>query len=292
MAASDSNQDHGAMTTFEPCTGPSDALRFKMATLASHRKLRAVVGLTPFHPAVADWSDDERLISKAGLYWWASDVANVVRTASASYPLSGDLYVPTLLQAFCVFEAPTLFIDIDGQSVALAALAWAVGRRVSSADTIALVIRGYAKTHGFGLISPVVYIDNTRRPIADADLQADCDYLTRWILTASMFVEQRLVLGADEPMSVERHIRKEAVKQSIEPLCRVVHLRRADRHDRSSTSSEEREWSCQWLVSGHWRNQWYGKAQRHVPRWIAPYVKGPDDKPLKVPKAEVFVVNR
>lgn len=42
------------------------------------------------------------------------------------------------------------------------------------------------------------------------------------------------------------------------------------------------EWSHRWMVTGHWRKQWYAKAEVHRPKWIAPYVKGPDDKPLLV----------
>jgi hypothetical protein len=45
---------------------------------------------------------------------------------------------------------------------------------------------------------------------------------------------------------------------------------------------EEREvqWSHRWLVQGHWRNQWYSSEKVHRQIWIAPFIKGPDDKPL------------
>lgn len=42
------------------------------------------------------------------------------------------------------------------------------------------------------------------------------------------------------------------------------------------------DWSHRWMVTGHWRKQWYAKTEVHRPKWIAPYVKGPDDKPLLV----------
>jgi hypothetical protein len=47
------------------------------------------------------------------------------------------------------------------------------------------------------------------------------------------------------------------------------------------------DWSHQWIVDGHWRQQWYPSLNAHRPRWIAPYVKGPEDKPLVV-KEKVF----
>jgi hypothetical protein len=61
----------------------------------------------------------------------------------------------------------------------------------------------------------------------------------------------------------------------------VFTLRRAKP---SQYEGEEREvqWSHRWVVQGHWRNQPYkdngGTIYRQI--WIAPYVKGPDGKPL------------
>lgn len=42
------------------------------------------------------------------------------------------------------------------------------------------------------------------------------------------------------------------------------------------------DWSHRWIVSGHWRKQWYATSETHRPKWIAPHIKGPDDKPLVV----------
>lgn len=41
-------------------------------------------------------------------------------------------------------------------------------------------------------------------------------------------------------------------------------------------------YSHRWIVQGHWRNQPYKENGETVHKviWIAPYVKGPDDKPL------------
>lgn len=42
------------------------------------------------------------------------------------------------------------------------------------------------------------------------------------------------------------------------------------------------EYSHRWMVSGHWRNQWMPASRTHRAQWIAPHVKGPDDKPLVI----------
>jgi hypothetical protein len=37
---------------------------------------------------------------------------------------------------------------------------------------------------------------------------------------------------------------------------------------------------------------WYPRAKAHKPRYLAPYVKGPQDKPLKPPSSQLFVAKR
>jgi hypothetical protein len=53
----------------------------------------------------------------------------------------------------------------------------------------------------------------------------------------------------------------------------------------SVSSSEEHhvEWTKRWMVRGHWRLQPYGpRRSLRKPRWIDPYVKGPEGLPLDV----------
>jgi hypothetical protein len=50
-------------------------------------------------------------------------------------------------------------------------------------------------------------------------------------------------------------------------------------------------WTKRWVVSGHWRNQWYPSIGAHRQRYILPYVKGPADKPLD-PRATVHALRR
>lgn len=93
---------------------------------------------------------------------------------------------------------------------------------------------------------------------------------------------------------VSRQIRRHAERKSLPvPDLRVIHLRRA--LPASSTRDDKPvEWTCSWLVSGHWRMQWYPSKQSHNPKYIAPFVKGPTDKPLKSPKpsSTIYKVDR
>lgn len=58
---------------------------------------------------------------------------------------------------------------------------------------------------------------------------------------------------------------------------RVINLRH--RSAESGTASD-REFRHQWIVKGHWRQQWFPVRQVHRPVWIAPHVKGPEGAPL------------
>jgi len=77
-----------------------------------------------------------------------------------------------------------------------------------------------------------------------------------------------------------------------EPCIRTVILRKRERFVHG-VAPTEMEWSCQWLVSGHWR-------RLHQPRkddgaettYVTPYVKGPEDKPFKMPAKVIHKVSR
>jgi hypothetical protein len=68
------------------------------------------------------------------------------------------------------------------------------------------------------------------------------------------------------------------------PDVRIVNL--AARH-RAATAApgghRDVEWTRRWIVSGHWRQQACGPGRtQHRPVYIAPFIKGPEDKPLVV----------
>lgn len=71
------------------------------------------------------------------------------------------------------------------------------------------------------------------------------------------------------------------------PDIRIVTVRKKAQEDHESTSS--REYSCQWLVSGHWRKRTRGEGP---PIYVRPHVKGPPGKPLRAPRPTVYEVRR
>jgi len=62
------------------------------------------------------------------------------------------------------------------------------------------------------------------------------------------------------------------------------------RHMKAPTGEHDHadvKYRNRWVVSGHWRNQWYPKTKTHKPKWITPYVKGPEGAPLLTQKETV-----
>jgi hypothetical protein len=78
--------------------------------------------------------------------------------------------------------------------------------------------------------------------------------------------------------------KKKTKNKRIETITCAL-LRRRQYASESEREAEAREYSHRWIVRGHMRNQPVGPrnakgGQRHERVWIAPYVKGPEDKPL------------
>ena len=96
-----------------------------------------------------------------------------------------------------------------------------------------------------------------------------------------------------ERQTADRHTRRRLAHSgwSDPPLVNVVRLRRRATGQGTSEVSDV-EWTCQWLVRGHWRQQWHPSVKHHEVRWISPHVKGPPDKPLKQTSVPLFAVVR
>jgi hypothetical protein len=72
-------------------------------------------------------------------------------------------------------------------------------------------------------------------------------------------------------------------REEIEETIHVVTLRREVKIPHPVVPGQERqeiEWKHQWWVSAHYRAQWYPSEKAHHVKWIAPYLKGPSDKPI------------
>lgn len=94
------------------------------------------------------------------------------------------------------------------------------------------------------------------------------------------------------PRDVRRRLPDLYTKAHADPYINVVELRAVDyeRHE-DKPEGEGRDWSTRWIVRGHWHRYWYASEQRHKPKWIEPYIKGPEGLPVKG-ASKLFVVKR
>lgn len=84
------------------------------------------------------------------------------------------------------------------------------------------------------------------------------------------------------------NVRRKKTRNREVALVTCASLRRhryVTEDDRKAREAESREYSHRWIVRGHMRNQAVGPRladgeRKHIRIWIAPFVKGPDDKPL------------
>ena len=115
-------------------------------------------------------------------------------------------------------------------------------------------------------------------------------FSTRFLAAFFSFIRQKIVSFQDyrSPRALVRRFQRATHTEA--PLVRVIHLRKREVRGRENGDSEQRDWSHRWIVSGHWRKQWYSSRQRHEPLFIGSYVKGPDDKPLKARKVNLYAV--
>lgn len=116
--------------------------------------------------------------------------------------------------------------------------------------------------------------------------------MTRFFLAGCTWLRQRVVVSTLGP--IERHRRKQIAREhdAVVSDVKVVQLRRTETRETldATTAVDHIDWSCRWIVNGHWRNQPYKEGSKLI--YIMPFVKGPADKPLKVPTHTVYAVNR
>ena len=67
-----------------------------------------------------------------------------------------------------------------------------------------------------------------------------------------------------------------------------IHKTLSTPHDPSEATGE-RQYNRRWWVGGHWRQQACGpNHSQRKPIYVAPYIKGPEDKPLSSERVNVW----
>lgn len=116
--------------------------------------------------------------------------------------------------------------------------------------------------------------------------------ITGVFVTLCEFMRQKILTTTARPIQNRQARRRIARRLQHEPIVKVVELRRREHAQHDESHETHTEWSCQWLVRGHWRQQYFPSTSENRPIWITPYVKGPSDKPLRTPRTVAYEVVR
>ncbi|MEU1273039.1 hypothetical protein [Streptomyces sp. NPDC005799] len=265
----------------------------------------------PTHEAAAYLAKAEAdRIMRADLYWIDAHMAELAMTAAESLPeftlMPEDLPSP---HGLMVFEKPVYTYIEDGRQTHLTAVAWGPfnyenfpygGTWISWYSDRETNLEAEANVGSLGntekrimraALPALSYDQEEVYPFSPAPLPArtsrgqeaqpfslDGRYRTSELLRVSWLLMQQPLADVSE-VEPDRAARKRLRRAGREPaMVRIIGLRRP----KSSTDhgNSDREYHHQWVVRGHWRQQWHPKREVHRPVWIAPHIKGPEGAPL------------
>lgn len=256
--------------------------------------------------------------------WVNCDVLDIVDAASESFKLEplylDDLFVPS---AFAYFERPMIVQDAKGKDMAIRAVSWML---TSPYDRKQREVEGKTLGEDLGLMVAhwcdcddedefndeaiklaakmagsklsLAHVDEIRFGATDwlrgldgnPDPRAGTtrDFMLRMQVLWRL-AQQQIAMPGLERVARPTWRRASNWRQIKEVV--VLKLRKARPHEYEG-GEREVEWSHRWMVSGHWRSQPYKISGETVYRqiWIAPYVKGPDGKPLVLKRHAVEFV--
>lgn len=254
------------------------------------------------------WEFLQRSLSTE-VYYWAPDFVKVIADTFTDLPET--TLTPDLLPApagYCYLDGiipiPPFRDAHDGVVPDdIRAFSWCTiydpTRPKESAYGLFVVLYTVAAPHLSTTPMPTtIYfwpINTTTKEMSDHDEQAREERVKKRlnaVVTAFLFLRQEVMVTSRRQPDRATRRRLKRASPGAGTEVKVVELRtRHYVHDRTDEPRSV-EWSCRWLVRGHWRNQYYPSTEVHRPKWIQPYAKGPEDKPLRTPATTVFEVVR
>lgn len=241
-------------------------------------------------------------LAAADPYYWSAEMCELLESVSASMPrwTLRQEALPTDF-GFCWFARPLALPGIDAQVLATT---WGLWKPSGLDDSLRenLIVGAYTnRPDGKPGIVPMMsfaWRPGDSMDVEDLDVGPATAQMERanrrvfqYIAAAFALIEQRILVTSQE--RPDRAARRRIAKagETKDPLIHVVQLRRAS-HSSDKVDGVPVEWSCRWLVRGHWRQQFYRSTNEYRPIFILPHIKGPDDKPLRASAERVFAVTR
>jgi hypothetical protein len=246
------------------------------------------------------------MLSESDLFTWRSDLLAAAVSASETLP-SPVTMTPDLRPSRCGLYLFGEMLQIPSLGKAISGVGW---RDLGGGFTAYFI---YRRTDGTTHINwgphiceaNFVFSDGADIDLESArgldvrvfsaqeyDAKSVVPLVLKLLISSWIWIKQRIFVVSSGATS--HHSRKIAARAGTGTSVSVIILRR--KADTGLNPDDGRsglvEWTCQWLVRGHWRQQFYPSRMEHRPLWIEPYTKGPEDKPFKSPADVVFAVVR
>jgi hypothetical protein len=245
---------------------------------------------------------EEHKLLTAESIWVSPEMCEIVQHARESFQPEPVLAQDFITQTgFVYFEQPLYMSDRHGHTVSMGAMSWCpfVIQEEPQSSGMALAIYSsahadkdeFSQTHqeylkqGVPPLMPLLFSIVPFNEGIEGDLYdldgsyTGADEWWRTMQVALRLMQQRIADRYEERLPRPDRRRLQRAGSAIEDVL-VIRLRRpAVKHHEGE--SEPQEWTHRWMVDGHWRWQPYADGvKRQI--WIAPFVKGPEDKPLVI----------
>lgn len=113
-----------------------------------------------------------------------------------------------------------------------------------------------------------------------------------WRISQTTFRLMQQQLSTRYNMRPDKQTRNEAKRRGFDEREIVVVRLRREKGKGNDETRQDANYSHRFIVSGHWRNQFYRGSNVHRQIWISPYVKGPESLPLVVRPRRVYTWTR
>jgi hypothetical protein len=250
-----------------------------------------------------DWSDFEWTIKNSSLWWVGDEMTDLISVASPNFPphvLEKQHVVDVCGVAMFSHPIPSVgIVNGNKNPNCISAISWTPGtvydfhteetheslnicswtRVVDDNELVAICGKWVLLGTGSWIIG------QTQGQIYEGDLTKQSlviEQCTQLMTLWTLATQPGIAKTTERQLTRHERKRSERSGATISPI-KIVNVRGLRSESGHGEAQSNVEWSHRWLVGGHWRNQPFGpeRAQRR-PVWVAPYVKGPADKPLVV----------
>lgn len=252
-------------------------------------------------PLVAEHT---RSIRKAELYWASRGMTQLaIGTAPEMPEWTPAIAAPTpsgfMWFATPIGTSPTMPPSVLGGSFLGTSHVQGAHWTVSQGNVLILTFYGTCQdVEQRALTAPItrdVYEIGTTQLAANATFAPGSTAIEPWVSKVIHTLGAAWILMQQPTVATTRRTRGRGAgvggkkKPPKTSLVQVIELRRLAHKHSEEKGHATREYHTRWMVRGHWRQQRVGPGRRYVrPVYVAPYIKGPEDAPLKTDRVSAW----